>query len=131
MRGKEAASGGIGPVRFIDVDSKEGFTLQPKRKPRGKPFAKGNKIGPRFPKGKSGNPGGLPGVNLSERIARTVLAQFEPEAVEGLGKKLSSGDIQVFRELAERADGKLKDVHEHQIGPVEHTIRFGDGKSSD
>lgn len=103
-------------------------TFHPKRKPRGKPFAKGNKIGHRFKPGESGNPGGLPGVNLSERIARAVLAQFEPSAIEGLGKKLSKGDVQVFRELAERADGKLKDIHEHKIGPVEHTIRFGDGE---
>lgn len=105
--------------------------FQPKRKPRGKPFPKGNKIGHRFKKGESGNPGGLPGVNLSERIARTVLAKYELQIVEGLGKKLRKGDIGTFAEIADRADGKLKDIHEHMIGPVEHTIRFGDGNSSD
>lgn len=59
-----------------------------------------------FKPGESGNPGGLPGVNVSERISRTVLARYEPEIVEGLGKKLCAGDGYVFGVVADRADGK-------------------------
>jgi hypothetical protein len=106
------------------------LALAPKRKPRGKPFAKGNKIGPRYKKGESGNPSGLPGVNISERIARTALAEYETETVKGLGKKLSKGDVSVFQALSDRADGRV--VQKQEItggngGPIEHTIRFGDG----
>ena len=38
--------------------SKNRFALEGKRKPRGRPFEKGNKIGHRFQPGESGNPGG-------------------------------------------------------------------------
>ena len=92
------------------------FAFAPKRKPRGKPFPKGNKIGHRFKKGESGNPSGLPGTNLSERIARAVLAKYEPQIVEGLGAKLRKGDIQAFSIVSDRADGKLKEKRQ-----IDHT----------
>jgi hypothetical protein len=49
--------------------------FQIKRKPRGKPFKKGNKIGHRFQPGESGNPGGRPPSDISptrilEELAR-------------------------------------------------------------
>jgi hypothetical protein len=40
------------------------LALEGKRKPRGKPFEKGNKLGPRFPPGVSGNPGGRSKLQL-------------------------------------------------------------------
>lgn len=93
-------------AQFIE-EQKAAVAFQPKRKPRGRPFEKGNKIGHRFKPGESGNPGGLPGVNVSQRIARTVLAQYEPQIIEGLGKQLCKGSGFVFAIVADRADGKV------------------------
>ena len=47
------------------------FTLEirPRKRPRGRPFAKGNKHGPRFPKGVSPNPGGRPKSATAQKLA--------------------------------------------------------------
>jgi len=44
------------------------------------------------------------------------------------------GELAHLRELADRTDGPVKQQHEftgEDGGPIEHTIRFGDGKKSD
>lgn len=46
-----------------------------KRKPRGKPFPPGNKVGKRFPEGVSGNPGGRPKL-IGEAHARNLERTF-------------------------------------------------------
>jgi hypothetical protein len=125
-------------AQFIEEQKAAAFALEPKRKPRGKPFPKGNKIGPRFKKGQSANPGGLPGTNVSERIARAVLAKYEPQIIEGLGAKLRAGDGYVFSVVADRADGKLTAKAEitgkdGEPIPVAFTVKFiaaKDGKPS-
>lgn len=65
-----------------------------------------------FPKGISGNPGGKPRVDVARIVAQQIF-ENNPEGIyNALGKALLKGNAYVFKELAERAFGKLKEVHE-------------------
>lgn len=65
-----------------------------------------------FPKGVSGNPGGKPKRDVAREIAQAIFENNVEGAYESLGKALLKGNAYVFKELAERAYGKLKEVHE-------------------
>ena len=88
------------------LQQKASFAPQRKRKPRGKPFEKGNKYGieHRFRPGESGNPGGLPGTDLAALAARRL---FEASVGE-LPKIPKDFNAYGFSVLAERAFGSVK-----------------------
>ena len=65
-----------------------------------------------FPKGRSGNPGARPKVDVARIIAQAILEQNEEAAYYALGAALLKGNAYVFKELADRAYGKVKDIHE-------------------
>lgn len=90
-----------------------------------------------YPKGVSGNPGGRPKVDVAALIARAVLEENQEAAYKALGAALMKGNAYVFKELAERAYGKMKDsaVIEHtgtDGAPLSITIKLvkpdGDSK---
>jgi hypothetical protein len=62
-----------------------------------------------WPKGVSGNPAGRPKNDISVDIARAVF-ENDPEAIyRGMLRRLKQGDARVFKVLAERAYGKVKE----------------------
>lgn len=65
-----------------------------------------------YPKGVSGNPGGVPKYDVAAEIARAVLEGNREAAYAGLTKALCKGNAYVFKELAERGYGKLKEHRE-------------------
>jgi hypothetical protein len=89
-----------------------------KKRPRGKPFEKGNTLSLpyRFPKGVSGNPGGRPRskeVNESARkflasdIGKSPRVQTNAEAIVAkFGRRAKKGDLAAAIFLAERAEGR-------------------------
>lgn len=87
------------------LQQKAALAPQRKRKPRGKPFEKGNKYGieHRFRPGESGNPGGLPGTDLAALAARRL---FEASVGE-LPKIPKDFNAYGFSVLAERAYGSV------------------------
>jgi hypothetical protein len=60
-----------------------------------------------FPKGVSGNPGGRPKNDLAKQIAQAVFEQNEEAIYIAMTKALLKGNAYTFKELAERAFGKL------------------------
>jgi hypothetical protein len=61
-----------------------------------------------WPKGVSGNPAGRPKCDISSEIARAVF-ENNPEAIyQGMVRMLKKGDARVFKVLADRAYGKVK-----------------------
>ena len=70
------------------------------------PNSRANLVKP-FPKGVSGNPGGKPRVDVSAIIARAILEGNQEAIYEGLAKALIKGNAYVFKELSERAYGKV------------------------
>jgi hypothetical protein len=69
-----------------------------------------------YPKGVSGNPGGKPKVDVARIVARCIFENNEQGIYEALGKALLKGNAYVFKELAERAYGKLTDKLELHDG---------------
>lgn len=106
-------------AQFIE----ESNSLKP-AKPSGRgthPNSRANlKIKP-FPKGVSGNPGGKPKYDVAAEIARMIIEENREEAYKGLAKALCKGNAYVFKELADRGYGKLKEskevTHIHQDVP--------------
>ncbi len=68
-----------------------------------------------FPKGVSGNPGGLPGTDLAALAARRFFEEH-PEGIELMADDLKGFNAYAFSVLADRGYGK---VREHQR--IEHT----------
>jgi hypothetical protein len=61
-----------------------------------------------WPKGVSGNPAGRPKGDLASEIAKAVF-ENNPEAIyHGMLRRLKKGDARVFKVLADRAYGKVK-----------------------
>jgi hypothetical protein len=86
-----------------------------KRKPRGRAFEKGNKLGNRFAPGESGNPAG----STSEiQQARRILERAAVDAAERKVKQMESGDGGATTEILDRTLGKPKQSTEF-IGTVE------------
>ena len=90
--------------------------LSLKKRPRGKAFPKGNKLGTPFPKGVSGNPGGRPKFGKISDALRALLALGVDEPIETrtnadvmavklfrLGKK---GHLSAIREVGDRSEGR-------------------------
>jgi len=68
----------------------------------------------RYKPGQSGHPGGRPKNDIAREIAQAVF-ENNPEAVyKAMAKALTKGNAYVFKELAERGFGKLKETHEVQ-----------------
>jgi ribosomal protein L17 len=94
----------------------QAIVLKGRRRPGGRPFPKGNKIGHRFKPGESGNPGGRPkSKKLSEAYRAlleadpktTVVPTTNAEAVAArLIKLAKKGNISAAREAADRAEGR-------------------------
>lgn len=62
-----------------------------------------------WPKGVSGNPGGRPKGDFSSEIAKAVF-ENNPEAIyHGMLRRLKKGDARVFKVLADRAYGRVKE----------------------
>jgi hypothetical protein len=62
-----------------------------------------------WPKGVSGNPAGRPKNDISVQIAQAVF-ENNPEAIyQGMVRALKKGDARVFKVLADRAYGKVKE----------------------
>ena len=62
-----------------------------------------------WPKGVSGNPKGRPKGDISSEIARAVFENNPEPIYEGMVRRLMKGDARVFKVLADRAYGKVKD----------------------
>ena len=67
--------------------------------------------------GQSGNPGGKPKVDLAAEIARAIFENNGPAIYAAFSKALRKGDAYAFKELADRAFGRLKETHQHEISP--------------
>ena len=60
-----------------------------------------------FKPGRAGNPGGRPKLDVAAEIARAIFENNRDAAYQGLGKALLAGNAYVFKELADRAYGKM------------------------
>ncbi len=78
-------------------------------------FPPGNKIGPRFPKGVSGNKNGRPKLTKLTEALREQLAEAMPNAPErtvaeqiarALIREAVKGNVQAIREIGDRTEGK-------------------------
>ena len=65
-----------------------------------------------WPKGVSGNPGGRPKQDVAAEIAKAVFSENKEQIYKAMGKALLKGNAYTFKELAERAFGKLVEKHE-------------------
>jgi hypothetical protein len=72
----------------------------------------------KYPKGVTGNPGGKNQHDIAQLIAQAVFENNQAEAYAAFSKAIRTGNAYVFKELAERAYGKLKEskevTHIHQ-----------------
>lgn len=68
---------------------------------------KGNANLKPFPKGVSGNPGGLPGTDVAALIARRVFEGSQVAACEAFAEQLAMGNAYAFSVLADRGYGKI------------------------
>src|SRR5437879_121558 len=75
--------------------------------------------------GQSGNPGGCPKNDAAKEIAQAVLEGNKEAAYAAFTKALLKGNAYVFKELADRAYGKVKETIEHSgsLGIVEVKAR--------
>lgn len=72
--------------------------------------------------GQSGNPSGRPKNDLARQIAQAIFENNGEAAYNALSAALLKGNAYVFKELAERAYGKLKETHQ-QVGPDDGPIQ--------
>lgn len=89
------------------VESNEASTKKP-----------GGCTGRGFMPGQSGNPGGKPKVDVAKAIARAVFER-DPEAlIEAFVQATRKGNAYAFKELADRAYGKVTDKLQVTETPV-------------
>jgi hypothetical protein len=69
-----------------------------------------------WPKGVSGNPKGRPKCDISAEIARAVFENNAEAIYRAMAGRLIKGDVRVFKVLAERAYGKVKEHVELDLG---------------
>ena len=60
-----------------------------------------------FKPGQSGNPGGRPKDDVAKRIAQAVFSNNEEAIYAAFAESMLKGNAYVFKEIAERAFGKL------------------------
>ena len=80
-----------------------------------------------WPKGVSGNPGGLPGTDIPALIARRMFEENPDIVYMGGLKALKSGSPYAFDVFANRGYGKVKEIHELTGAdgtPLEVTVKF-------
>lgn len=73
--------------------------------------------------GQSGNPGGLPKDDVSRAIARAAFENDPAALIKAFHGVLRKGNAYTFKELADRAYGKVKDRIEHS-GPDGGAMKF-------
>ena len=73
--------------------------------------------------GQSGNPGGLPKDDVSRAIARAAFENDPAALIQAFHGALRKGNAYTFKELADRAYGKVKERVEHS-GPDGGAMRF-------
>lgn len=66
----------------------------------------------RYKPGQSGNPSGRPKNDVAREIAKAIFENNREGAYNALAKALMKGSAQVFKELADRAYGKVTEKHE-------------------
>jgi hypothetical protein len=67
--------------------------------------------------GQSGNPSGRPKHDLAAEIARAIFEQNAEALYKAYCKAALKGNAYAFKELADRAYGKVKERHEVEVGP--------------
>lgn len=67
--------------------------------------------------GQSGNPGGRPKNDLAAEIARAVFEQNAEAVFRAFSKALLRGNAYCFKELSDRAYGRLKETRQVDISP--------------
>jgi len=85
-----------------------------KRRSHGNPRIKDLGIATRFKPGQSGNPGGRPKTRELTEMLRAVCNEIDPKsrksffqlAAESLLREVFAGDVQAFKELADRVEGR-------------------------
>jgi hypothetical protein len=71
-----------------------------------------------WPKGVSGNPGGRPKIELASEIAKAVFEQNAEALYQAYRKAALKGNAYCFKELSDRAYGKMSERIEHKIDPI-------------
>lgn len=66
-----------------------------------------------WPKGTSGNPGGIPGTDVAAMIARRAFEEDPDGVLDGFKEQLAKGNAYAFSVLADRGYGKMKEKIEH------------------
>lgn len=69
----------------------------------------------RWKPGQSGNPGGRPRNDVAKEIARAIFENNREELYKAYGKAALKGNAYAFKELADRAYGKLKERVEYDL----------------
>lgn len=69
----------------------------------------------RWKPGQSGNPGGRPKHDVAKEIARAIFENNRPQLYQAYGKAALKGNAYAFKELADRAYGKLKERIEYDL----------------
>ncbi|MDP7288570.1 MAG: DUF5681 domain-containing protein [Phycisphaerae bacterium] len=76
-------------------------------------FAPGNKIGPRFKPGQSGNPKGRPPERPLTALLRETLDANDGELIRSIVlvavERAVAGDFRYFKEIMDRTDGKVSE----------------------
>jgi hypothetical protein len=62
-----------------------------------------------WPRGVSGNPAGRPKGDISSEIARAIFENNAEAIYRGMARRLAKGDPRLFKVLAERACGRVKE----------------------
>jgi Family of unknown function (DUF5681) len=59
--------------------------------------------------GQSGNPGGRPKRDLASELAKAIFENNSEAIYRGMARKLAKGDARLFKALADRAYGRVKE----------------------